>query len=254
MNFMNKKIIALTSAIVLSLVCSASAAEKINTLIISGDDVGAHPWRITQEEYRNMLLNTGKFDVRISEDMNILESSKALAKYDLIFFVRANVSNEPLSDQAKANLEYFVSNGKGLVINHMASGSFPEWLEFKKMCGIYWSPKDGSGHAPGTYVFDVTVRNQDHPITKGMETFQADDELYSALVVTPGVNFDVLATGKTTFKGREGLDEPLAITLDYGKGRVFNQFFGHDKKALEREGVIKLIQRGSEWAATGSVE
>ncbi|HQC43379.1 MAG TPA: ThuA domain-containing protein, partial [Verrucomicrobiota bacterium] len=79
-------------------------------------------------------------------------------------------------------------------------------------------------------------------------------ELYSALVVTPGVDFDILVTGKTTFKGREGLDEPLAITLDYGKGRVFHQFFGHDKKALEREGVIKLIQRGSEWAATGSVE
>lgn len=251
---MNKKIFSLAGAIILGFICSATAADKINTLIISGDDVGAHPWRLTQEEYRNMLLDTGKFDVRISEDMNILESSKALAKYDLVFFVRSNVSGEPLSDQAKANLEYFVGNGKGLVINHMASGSFPEWLEFKKMCGIYWSPKDGSGHAPGTYVFDVTIRDQEHPVTRGMETFQADDELYSALVVTPGVDFNILVTGKSTFKGREGVDEPLAVTLDYGKGRVFHQFFGHDKKALEQKGVIKLVQRGSEWAATGEVK
>lgn len=246
----SQKNILISCIIALATVCTISAADKkINTLIISGDDVGAHNWRVTQEEYRSMLLDSGNFDVRISEDMNILESSKALAKYDLIFFVRANVSGEPLSDQAKANLEYFVGNGKGLVVNHMASGSFPEWLEFKKMCGIYWSPKDGSGHAPGTHVFDVTIQDKDHPITQGMETFQADDELYSALVITPGVDFNILATGKTTYKGHEGEDEPLAITLNYRNGRVFHQCFGHDKKALQQKGVREIIVKGSEWAA-----
>ena len=251
---MNRKSFLLACVISLGMATGLSAADKkINALFISGDDVGAHQWRVTQEEYRNMLLDSGKFDVRISEDMNILESSKALNKYDLIFFVRSNVSGEPLSDQAKANLEYFVNNGKGLVINHMASGSFPEWLEFKKMCGVYWSPKDGSGHAPGTHVFDVTVTNQDHPVTKGMENFQADDELYSALVVAPDTKYEILATGKTTFEKRKGMNEPLAITVNYGKGRVFHQCFGHDQKALKQKGVRDLVIRGSEWAATGSV-
>lgn len=251
---LNSKL-TLSYAVLACIACTLSAADntKINTLIISGDDVDAHPWIKTQAEYRQMLLDSGKFDVRISEDMNILESAKALAKYDLIFFIRANVSGEALSDQAKANLEYFLSNGKGLVINHMASGSFPEWLEFKKMCGVYWSPKDGSGHAPGTYVFDVTIQDKNHPITKDMDTFQADDELYSALVVAPDTQYNILATGVTTFKGHEGEIEPLAITLNYGKGRVFHQCFGHTEKSLQKEGVRELIVKGSEWAATGKV-
>ncbi len=231
-----------------------AADKKYNALFISGDDVDSHNWRVTQECYRSILLDSGKFDVRICEDMNILESAKALNKYDIVFFVRSNVSGEPLSDQAKANLEYFVSNGKGLVINHMASGSFPEWQEFRNMCGVYWSPRDGSGHAPGTHIFDVTIVDKEHSITKGMSTFQADDELYSALVKAPGVEYNVLCTGKTTYKGHEGKNEPLALTLSYGNGRVFHQCFGHDEKALKMEGVRELILKGSIWAAEGDAK
>ena len=82
---LNSKL-TLSYAVLACIACTLSAADntKINTLIISGDDVDAHPWIKTQAEYRQMLLDSGKFDVRISEDMNILESAKALAKYDLI--------------------------------------------------------------------------------------------------------------------------------------------------------------------------
>jgi len=48
--------------------------------------------------------------------------------------------------------------------------------------------------------------------------------------------------------------EPLAFTVEYGKGRVFHEAFGHDVKAVNNPTVQKLIQRGCEWAATGKVQ
>lgn len=223
---------------------------KLNALIISGDDVPSHEWRITQEEYRTMLLDTGKFDVRISEDINILESSKALNKYDVVFLVNANTSREPLSDQGKANLEYFINNGKGMVVCHMASGAFNGWMEFKKMCGVYWDPSHGSGHTPGCNPFEVIIKDKDNPISKGISNFETVDELYSALIPA-GLEFDVVASGIGSFKGCEGKEQPLALTINYGKGRIFHQCFGHDKKALSEPNIRTLIIRGTEWAATG---
>ena len=73
---MNKKSFLRACVISLGMTAGLSAADKkINALFISGDDVGAHQWRVTQEEYRAMLLDSGKFDVRISEDGDTMQYS-----------------------------------------------------------------------------------------------------------------------------------------------------------------------------------
>src|SRR5207248_4447712 len=102
-------------------------------------------------------------------------------------------------------LEAGLKEGKvGLVIVHAADNSFPKWDEFNRMIALGWrdanagdrlyydddgkehrQPKGeglGSGHrATGTWA--VTVRDFDHPITKGMprEWMHASDELYDDL-------------------------------------------------------------------------
>jgi type 1 glutamine amidotransferase len=43
--------------------------------------------------------------------------------------------------------------------------------------------------------------------------------------------------------------EPLAFTVEYGKGRVFSTTFGHDGKAIKTPEVAKLYVQGVEWAA-----
>jgi type 1 glutamine amidotransferase len=45
----------------------------------------------------------------------------------------------------------------------------------------------------------------------------------------------------------------LRFTLNYGKGRVVQNAFGHDRKALMTPNVQTIITRGVEWAATGKV-
>ena len=244
---MKKTLLTLAAITALTCVLTATAAEtKIRVLLITGDDVGPHKWRETTEATREVLA-AGKFDIKVSEDPMILESAAALKNYDLIFLNYYNSKNQPLSDQAKDNLLSFVKNGKGFAISHLASASFKEWAEFRKMCGRYWV-MGTSGHGPRA-PFKVKIKAVDDPIIKGATEFEADDELYAKLQGEEPIK--VLAEADSDWSHKT---EPLVFTLSYGQGRVFHEAFGHDGKAVRTEGVANLIRRGCEWAATGKVQ
>jgi type 1 glutamine amidotransferase len=106
-----------------------------------------------------------------------------------------------------------------------------------------------SGHGPRA-PFKVNIVKKDCPIVKGIEDFEADDELYAKLQGDAKIN--VLATADSEWSKKKG--EPLVFTLRYGQGRVFHEAFGHDVKALKNDCIAKIICRGTEWAATGKVE
>ena len=228
-----------------------SAAEpqsgKIKVLLITGDDVKPHPWREMAEATRDVLVNSGKFDVMISESPTVLGSAGELARYDLIFLSFYNAKPFTLADEAKQNLLNFVKGGKGFALSHLSSASFKEWEEFRKMVGRYWVMKV-SGHGPRG-IIKVKIADRSDPVTKGMENFETDDELYAKLQGTEPIH--VLATADSDWSKQT---EPLAFTLSYGKGRVFQECFGHDRAAIMNPGVAKLIVRGCEWAAKGKVE
>src|SRR5262245_11664489 len=50
-----------------------------------------------------------------------------------------------------------------------------------------------------------------------------------------------------------GRNEPMILTLEYGKGRVFHTPMGHGNDSQECVGFITTLIRGCEWAATGKV-
>jgi len=228
------------------LVNSAEAA-KIKVLVISGDDVGAHKWKETTPCTTEILDKAGKFDITVVEGLTTLNSKDELAKYDMIYFMLYNSKKVKLSDDAKANLVNFVKDGKGLVVTHLASASFPGWEEWSKLCGRYWKMKQ-SGHGPGGE-FECKVIVKDHPITKGLEDFKTTDELYAKLLGEEKIN--ILVTADSTWSKKT---EPMVWTLDYGKGRVACHTFGHDKKAFESTGVQKIMVNVTQWAATGKVD
>jgi len=226
----------------------AAQPPKIQVLLIAGDDVApAHDWRDISEATRKVLVDSGKFDVRVCEDPMILESAKALEAYDVIVQTMFNRNLPTISDQAKENLLNFVKRGKGFFVQHLASASFSEWDEFGKLCGRKWVMKI-SGHGPRT-PFQAKVVDREHPITKGMEDFQVDDELYSKLQGTGDIHVLVEADSPWSKK-----TEPLVFTLHYGKGRVVHNAFGHDHVAIQTPSVARIIARGVEWAAKGEVK
>jgi type 1 glutamine amidotransferase len=72
----------------------------------------------------------------------------------------------------------------------------------------------------------------------------------------------VIAAGTTPSAGprsfrREGRDEPVLMTIRYGKGRIFHTILGHADEgggpAMQCVGFMVTLQRGAEWAVTGNV-
>ena len=70
----------------------------------------------------------------------------------------------------------------------------------------------------------------------------------------PADNRTSLATAYADpkFKG-SGRNEPMIMTIDYGKGRVYHTPMGHAGYSMECVGFITTFLRGTEWAATGEV-
>ncbi len=214
--------------------------EKIRLLLITGRDVSAHDWRATTPVLREHLEKAENLEVMISEEPGVLESS-ALADYDIVLFNYYNHQRPGLTDKAKKNLRDFVAGGKGLISFHYSCRAFGDWPEFGKMIGRTWVGGK-SGHGPRGE-FDVTIKDKSHFITQGTSHFKADDELYAKLVGDEDIHVLVEAYSEWSEK-----IEPLAWTLSYGKGRVFNIVLGHDVKACKDPNFGRLLRRGALWA------
>ena len=114
----------------------------------------------------------------------------------------------------------------------------------------------GRGGSHGNqHEFIVKTRDANHPIMKGLpaEWLHSKDELYDRLR-GPGKNMDVLATAYSPVEQKgSGRNEPMLMTLKFGKGRIFHTTLGHENYSQKCIGFITTLQRGTEWAATGKV-
>jgi len=249
-------------ALVLTIVFSigtllAQAPPKVKVLILTG--VNNHQWAATTPVLREILEQTGRFDVRVNEEVRG-NGAETFAPYDVLLLNYNDMKHTAgpwWDDRARQALIEFVRNGKGLVSYHASNNAFWGWDEFDKMVGGTW--RETASHGP-YHAYTVKIVDPDDPVTKGMPaTFAETDELYHRLSMQPGIH--LLATAwddtKNCWKGTQncgtGKDEPLIWTLKYGTGRVFQTALGHDVKAMDSPGFRLTLVRGTEWAATGSV-
>ena len=262
-----KKLIAATALLLVS-TCVLFAQpspppdpSKIQVLILTGQHV--HPWKETTPVLKQILEDTKKFEVRISEEPRGL-GPETLANYDLVVINYYNRGDkERWGERAEGALQSFVSSGKGLVIYHLALGAFDGWKEFEKMSGGNWRPNNG--HHSARHDFTVDIKDADHPITKGLKTSfpMLRDELYANLRWQPDGTYRVLATAwddHSLYAGRArqpipgaGIHQPILWTTEYGKGRVFNTALGHDGENVKQLPFGVTFARGAEWAAKGVV-
>ncbi len=238
-----------------------AAAPKIQTLLVTGQN--RHDWRAVSPELRQILEDTGRFEVRVVEEFRGMTAA-TLAPYELVVLNYDNKRMKELGWGAGpegALLEY-VRGGKGLVIYHFSLAAFEGWTEYEKLCGGNWRP--GAGHHSARHDFTMTVRDREHPITKGLRVSIPikNDELYANLAWQPKENYRVLATAwddHALYGGKAkqptpgaGLDQPMLWVHEPG-GRVFVTALGHDVAAVRQAGFIATFVRGAEWAATGKV-
>ena len=266
-----------------------------NALIITGQN--NHNWQASNPILKQLLEQTGLFtaDIIITPEKggDMTTFNPDFRRYDLIVLDYNGDSWPAKTDTAFLK---FVRNGGGVVVYHAADNAFPDWNEYNKIIGlggwgnrneksgpyVYYRGNEivrddtskgiGGTHGPRSD-FMVKTRNFDHPITKGLPVnwLHGNDELYS-LLRGPAENMEILATAFSAtrrpgqaveeapaqrFRRREGRDEPVLMTITYGKGRIFHTVLGHADEgggpAMQCVGFIVTFQRGAEWAVSGKV-
>lgn len=237
--------LVLAGSVVLLLQSSQSpAAEKTKVarvLIVTGIDHPAHHWRKTAPALAEVLAKDPRLEPRVVEDPHFLDSS-AVQSYDVVVIHFMPWQKPTPGTEARANLSRFVERGKGLFVIHFGCGAFQDWPEFRNLAGKVWDPK-ARAHDPGG-PFRVNITEVEHPITRGLKSFDTQDELYTCLVGDRPVT--LLATARSKVDGK---NYPMAFTFNYGKGRVFHNALGHDVKAITNPGAAELFRRGCAWAA-----
>lgn len=233
-------------------------------------------WKSNKEKAYLPLAGVGETE-ELKQPKTDPDFSPDFAKYDVIISNFGWKAADWPEGTQKA-LEAYVANGGGFVVVHAADNSFPKWVEFNKMIGlggwggrtekdgpyVYFteegkltrdnSPGGAGAHGP-KHEFTITVRETEHPITKGMPPMwkHTPDECYAKLR-GPAENMTILATGRdVSGKAPTQRHEPILMVLDYGKGRVFHTTLGHDAHSCEGVGFIESFNRGTEWAASGKV-
>jgi type 1 glutamine amidotransferase len=240
----------------------APQPAKLQVLIVTGQN--GHDWRSTTPVLRKILEDTGRFEVRVTEEFRGA-TADTLAPYDVVLlnYYESKRPNLRWGDAADNALLNFVRGGKGLVVYHFSLAAFEGWTEYDQICAGTW--RTNNGHHSARHDFTVTVQDRESPITQGLKaTFpQANDELYANLKWQPAGTFHVLATAwddHSRYAQNErqphagpGADEPMLWTVNYGKGRVFVTALGHDADAMKNAGFALTLARGTEWAATEKV-
>jgi len=267
---------AMLVSVLLSSTVTSVQGAPMKALIIDGQN--NHDWKTTTPALKQVLEETGLFAIEVATsppakgDMSSFKPD--FAAYRVII---SNYNGEPWAPETQEAFEKFVRGGGGFVSVHAADNAFPEWKAYNEMIGVggwgnrnessgpYLRLRDGQwvpDMTPGTggshgaqHAFVVQTREPVHPIMRGLPPawLHTKDELYDRLR-GPAKNVTVLASALATKETRgSGEHEPLLMVISYGKGRVFHTALGHAMEAIRCVGFATTLQRGSEWAATGSV-
>ena len=227
-----------------------SDAPRLRVLVLSGQN--NHDWRTTTPALARILEQSGRFTVEITDHPERCTAS-SLARFSAIVsnwnaFGDAAVREWPAA--AREAVLGFVRGGKGFVVVHAGSSSFPDWAEYRQITGAWWD-LSRTGHG-AIHEFYVRTIDPNHPITQGLRLFPTRDELWHRAGTSPGAH-PIVAAFSSPESGGSGQDEPLAFVTEFGRGRGFTLLLGHDAAATESAGFRLLLCRGTEWAATGRV-
>jgi type 1 glutamine amidotransferase len=224
--------------------------SKLRVLVLSG--ANNHNWRETTPVIKAALEESGRFQVDVEDTVAGLKP-ESFAAYQVILSNYNTFGGDPAAriwDAAtkKAFIDH-LAKGHGLVIVHAGGSVFYDWPEFQKLACGSW--QDGTSHGP-VHVDQVTFTAEKNPITEGLQPFWIRDEFWLNTGVNPGAK--ALATFVAASGAKDpGKTHPIVFTHESGGARGFALILGHDAAAMKNTAWRSLLQRGSEWAATGKV-
>ncbi len=224
-----------------------SQSGKLNILVLSGSN--NHDWEQTTAVLDSTLKHCGLFSVDVTAEPDTL-TFESLKKYDALLsnWNAWPENNVRWPEEAEQGLLRYLDEGGGLLFFHSSTSAFYNWPEFKQISTGAWI-MDSTWHGPISQV-KVSVRDREHPVTRGLADFMIQDELW--INAEQNEAFKVLATAVNAeeYTG----EQPAILVGAYGAGRIFHTILGHDVTALRNGGFQALIIRAAEWAATDQLK
>jgi type 1 glutamine amidotransferase len=217
----------------------------LRVLILSGE--GDHDWRTTSPFLRQLLLDTGRFEVRLCESPTGL-TAKTLSGFDAVV---DDYSGPRLGTDTEKALEAFVRTGKGFVVTYggLAAAARPRsgeriWPGFVELTKVSWPTNAALGSGPPFRLLALKTVRPEHPVMQGLKSnLRTADRPRRGFTLLPGA--EILAATDE--------NEPSLFASNSGKGRIFCTTLGCDLGSMEETAFITTFLRGTEWAASGKV-
>ncbi len=168
-------------------------------------------------------------------------------EYDVI--VLYNMTQE-ISAKRQANFVQLLEDGVGLVVLHHSVLAFQKWPEYKKIVGgrLYLEDtvEDGIegkklGYKHGVN-YTIHIKDENHPITKGLSDFTVNDETYNNGVVESSSHI-LLTTDEASS------DRIIGWVSGYDKGKVCFIEPGHGTSIFGDENYRRLVAQAIRWCA-----
>jgi type 1 glutamine amidotransferase len=221
------------------------AQKPVRVLIVTG----GHPFE--REPFFQMFSGFKEIQwdsVEQPQANDLLASEKAL-QYDVI--VLYDMWQEITSLQKTAFLKLFREKGKGLVALHHSLDSYQNWDDYARLVGgrHFLGPgkaPDGKTYERSEYhgdvLYPVRILNPQHPITKGLPSFEMRDETYK--------NFWRSPSTKPLLGTQHPLSDPvIGWVQQQGKARIVYLQPGHGPSAYRHPLYRELVRRAILWTA-----
>jgi type 1 glutamine amidotransferase len=211
-----------------------------HALVLIGDE--PHEPGHIEEGLRPVFEATGVVP-HFAVDVKAL-SADNLAKVGLLVVLRDGLQRPqtgPKSEYVWMTLEQeravvdFVKGGGGVLCLHNALGLYPAGGSYLKLMGGRYT-----GHGP-LERFRVEVKDQRHPITRGVRDFSTADEQHAPEFVKDKVH--LLLQGRSD----QGKVTTAGWVLEPGRGRVCYLANGHTREALLHPMYQLLMRNAVRW-------
>ena len=235
-------------------VASPAATGRIPVLILTGEN--RTDWRWTSTCMRQVLEDTGKFDVEVTmyPDGSLADAyDRSRFEVFLIDYAGAR-----WGEPAESRFLETIAGGKGVVLVGASVSAFPDWEAYRELSGF-----SAAGRAEPAAFGPVELSPVDlaHPLIEGMADWPThSDRIQVGLTRTEGTDYQWI--GSATPAGAEPGTEPTPALLvgSYGEGRVVSTPLGwvdwNDRAtwASQMDPVFQqLLVRSVEWAARGEL-
>ncbi len=246
-----KRVIILMSLVAGLISCNQKQEEKmLRAILLTGNDHPAHKWEETTSVIKEILESDSTIEVMVTRNTNRL-AALDIESFDFLVLNYCNWEDpEGLTVAAKNGLLNFLEQGGGLMVLHFANGAFhfslpgakeSDWPEYRKIVHQVWDHSANSTHDKYGE-FQVNITDPDHFITRGLNDFLIEDELYYKQI-----GEEELPPLYSAISKNSGNSEPLAWAYEYQNARIFQNLLGHGPDSYQPETHQEILKRAAIW-------